>query len=176
MHNLDLIGSLVIGGLLLLALVGFSAYYTTSAHSNNVSQIEQRNLTEFGRVLEYDFNKIGYRVPFGAPIVAMDSTLIRFRADLDNDGVVDSVSWVRSGTRPDLVLTRHTSLAPRANFRIRVKDFALMGYTPGGAATLSPSLVDAIEVKILLEKTVRLTENFDLAGGYWIRRLYPKNL
>ena len=34
MHNLDLIGSLVIGGLLLLALVGFSAYYTTSAHSN----------------------------------------------------------------------------------------------------------------------------------------------
>jgi len=74
------------------------------------------------------------------------------------------------------VLTRHTSLAPRANFRIRVKDFALMGYTPGGAATLSPSLVDAIEVKILLEKTVRLTENFDLAGGYWIRRFYPKNL
>jgi len=176
MHNIDLIGSLVVGGLLLLALVGFSAFYALSTHSNNVNQIEQSNLTEFGRVLEHDFNKIGYRVASGERIVVMDSTVIRFRADLNNDGVVDSVGWIRSGTRPDLVLTRHTSLAPRADFRIRVKDFSLMGYSPAGIATLSPSQVRAVEVKILLEKQVRLTENFDLAGGYWTRRFFPKNM
>jgi len=176
MHNIDLIGSLIIGGLLLLALVGFSAFYTLSTHSNNVSQIEQRNLTEFGRVLEHDFNKIGYRVASGERIVVMDSTLIRFRADLNNDGVVDSVAWVRSGARPNLVLTRHTSLSPRADFGIRVKDFSLMGYSPAGIATLSPSQIQAIVVKILFEKPVSLIEGFDLAGGYWTRRFYPRNL
>ncbi|HOT97280.1 MAG TPA: hypothetical protein PLG50_11565 [bacterium] len=176
MHNIDLVGSFVVGGLLLLALVGLTAYFNMSAHSNNISQVEQRNLTEFGRVIEYDFNKIGYRVTSGDTIVAMDSTYIRFRADIDNNGTADSVSYIRSGQRPDFTLTRHTSLAPRSDFSFKVKDFSLRGYTASGALTYSKTQVHSIEFRILLEKEVRLPQQVDKHGGYWTRKFYPKNL
>ncbi|HNW61142.1 MAG TPA: hypothetical protein PKI62_15815 [bacterium] len=176
MHNIDLIGSFVVGGLLLLALVGFAAYFNMSAHSNNISQIEQKNLTEFGRVIEYDFNKIGYRVTSGDTIIAMDSTYIRFRADLDNDGTADSISYVRSGERPNFYLTRHTSLAARADFPVKVKDFSLRGYSQSGALTYSRTQVHSIEFRILFEKEVQLPQQVDKPGVYWTRKFYPKNL
>lgn len=176
MHHIDLIGSFIIGGLLLLSVMGLMFYFNMNAHSNNVSQIEQRNTTEFGRVVEYDFNKIGYRVVAGDKIVAMDSTSITFRADLNNDGVTDSVRYTRTGSRPNFILTRHTSMKPGSDFPFAVGDFSLKAYTSSGQTTWNRADIRAIEIKMLIQKDVQLQQQVDQAGAYWTRRFYPKNL
>ncbi len=176
MHHIDLVGSFVIGGLLLLSVMGLMFYFNMSAHSNNVSQIEQRNVTEFGRVVEYDFNKLGYRVNAGSKIVAIDSLSITFRADLNNDGVTDSVRYWRTGRRPLLFLTRHSSLAPARDFTIVVGDFALKAFAANGQTTWNIADICAIEFKMLIQKDVQLPQQVDKVGVYWTRRFYPKNL
>ena len=176
MHHIDLIGSFIVGGLLLVALLGLVVYFNLNAHSTNFTQIEQQNLTEFGRVVEYDFNKMGYRVTAGDTIVAVDSTFIRFRADLNNDGAADSVCYVRSGVRPNFRLTRHTTLAPRGDFALPVGDFSLRFFDQNGAATANPKAVRAIEFRLLLQKDLQLQNQVDRIGAYWTRKFYPKNL
>jgi hypothetical protein len=176
MHNLDLIGSFIVGGLLLAALLGFTLYFNASARTSILSQIEQSNITEFGRVIEYDFHKMGYRVTGGDTIISFDSTAINFRADLDNNGTPDSIQYWRSGLRPNFLLNRHTSIGSGADFTLPVKNFTLTGYDTIGNSTNFTDQIHSIEFKVLLQKDVRLPNHTNPIGVYWIRRFFPKNL
>jgi hypothetical protein len=93
---LDIIGSFLVGGILLL--MGLSL----NASSNEVRAVYsgnynlQANLTTLVEMLQTDFRKIGYcRVwqNMKDPIRIAQANRIRFRADLNNSGNVDSVTY-----------------------------------------------------------------------------------
>ena len=95
---IDIVGSMLIGGLLLLSALGMN-----SNASRNTFQVEedltvQQNLTSLIQNLEYDFRRIGYRSggyppPTDSCIVFGRSDSIAFLSDMDNDGNLDTVIW-----------------------------------------------------------------------------------
>ena len=94
MPDIELAGSFIIGGMLLLSIFSLNADIMETATLNNLGTNAQQNVTTIVSILEYDFSKIGYRVPPGtAAITALSDTTIAFIGDVDNDNSVDSVSY-----------------------------------------------------------------------------------
>jgi type II secretory pathway component PulJ len=96
---LDLIGSSLIFGLLLLMVIRVNGASGESLQSYRADLLVQQNLVMLVGLLEYDFRKIGYcKNPNKLPdptkyIRYADSIKIRFYTDVDNDGNVDSLSY-----------------------------------------------------------------------------------
>lgn len=117
---LDIIGSFAIGGILLLMglRLNASANETTAVYFGNY--ILQANITTAVDILENDFRKIGYcrdwrKIPDPTKSIRIaDSTRIRFWADYDNDGTLDSITYY-IGPTSDLSTTPN----PRDRFLYR---------------------------------------------------------
>lgn len=98
---LDLIGSIVIAGVVILMGLRFNDTIIGASHASKAGLNVQESLVDIVQSIEYDFRKIGYGVPNAAASIALaDSEHLRFRADVVNgvgepkpDGVVDSVDW-----------------------------------------------------------------------------------
>lgn len=90
---LDILGSMIIGGMVLLAVITLNTDMTDSSERMTHDLVVQENMMELAREVEYDFYKIGYRDSTGSPITAADSTSITFRGDIDDDGSLDSVRY-----------------------------------------------------------------------------------
>src|SRR5690242_4516995 len=92
----DLLGSIIIGGIVLLMLVAFNGNIMESAGTQTFRTIVQSNLTAVTDIMESDLRKMGFRVAGGvldSIITYADSTRIRFRGDFDNNGSVDVVDY-----------------------------------------------------------------------------------
>ena len=176
MNNISLIGSFAIGGVILLSLLTLSANFSGKSQSTMMSEIAQTHATEFGRVIEYDFNKIGYRVTTGSKILSADTSSINFVADLNNDGTIDSVSYYTATTNTGIKILRHCSLYQTSDYSINAANFNITGYDSTGATTTSIPLFHSIMVTIVLDENYPLMEETDQIGVFWRRRFFPKNL
>jgi hypothetical protein len=89
---LDLIGSTIVAGFVIL--IGLQLNMNTSGTENAIAaQVNvQESLADYTAQVEADLKKVGYGVadPKNA-IISADSNGIRFRADMDRNGSVDSV-------------------------------------------------------------------------------------
>ena len=98
---LDIIGSIIAGGFLLLILARTNASAIQNTYNNNSDLITQQNLSAVVILLENDFRKIGYmgdwtkagQIDPTKAILYADSTSIKFIGDIDNDGVMDTVYY-----------------------------------------------------------------------------------
>jgi len=101
---IDILGSMVIGSLLLFNLL--SVYHSTSDSSfvYNNDYIIQKNLKEVCELLEYDFRKIAYcadatKIPNPAKaILTADSNRIIFLTDIQSDGILDTMKYYLGST------------------------------------------------------------------------------
>ncbi|HUI29272.1 MAG TPA: hypothetical protein VLX91_03570 [Candidatus Acidoferrales bacterium] len=95
---IDIIGSMLIGGLLLLAALRMNDSATRNTFQSQEQLTVQQNMTSLIQNLESDFRKIGYRAGGYAPptdsctIYARNDS-IAFMSDLNNDGGLDTVIW-----------------------------------------------------------------------------------
>jgi len=96
---IDIIGSMVIGGLLMLILFRLQDNAVKNTYNYGGEAIVQQNLVEAVQLLEHDFRKIGYcrdwsQIPDPSrAILQADSTMISFLTDIDDDGTVDSLRY-----------------------------------------------------------------------------------
>ncbi len=108
---LDIMGSMIIGGILLLTLFRMNDNATRNTYNFSGELIVQQNLVTTVEVLEYDFRKIGYcEDPFALPhpekdaILFADTSRIKFLTDImeppyddpHGDGVIDTVEYFLS--------------------------------------------------------------------------------
>ncbi len=91
-YLLDIIGSTIIAGMVVMVLLTVNINTTTSSSALLFTTIEQRKITAATELIQYDFYKIGYLVP-GEKIAIADSNEIKFYADIDNDTEIDSVHY-----------------------------------------------------------------------------------
>ena len=89
---LDLIGSFVIGSIVILMLANFNSTVNTSATQNLYEGVTQREMKSTSFAIEEDMYKIGLRIN-GEKITKADSTEISFLGDIYNFGLIDSVSY-----------------------------------------------------------------------------------
>lgn len=157
---LDILGSTIIGGLLLMILMRMNASSAQNNYLYSGEQIVQQNIVEVVKLLEYDFRKIGYcsvwsNIPDPAKaIIHADSSSISFLTDQVTsanpygDGVVDTLKYylssktvLSSTPNPnDMLLYRVFNHDAVAGANLGVTQFKLTYFDANGAKiTTMPS-------------------------------------
>ncbi|MCX6175305.1 MAG: hypothetical protein NTZ27_11185 [Ignavibacteriales bacterium] len=127
---LDILGSTIVGGILLVILWRLDDAATQNTFNYGGEVIVQSNLVEVVQLLEYDFRKIGYckdwtKIPDPSQaIISADSTSIRFLTDTNMNGIVDTLRYYL-GPASELTMTPN----PRDRMLYRVENHN----TPAGA-------------------------------------------
>jgi type II secretory pathway component PulJ len=96
---LDILGSILIGGLIMLILFRLNASATSNLYNNTSEANVQSAMISVGTVLEHDFRKIGYckdwtKIPDPTKaILFADTSSIKFLTDINNNGSVDTLYY-----------------------------------------------------------------------------------
>lgn len=96
---LDIIGSILIGGVLMLSIFRLHNSSTEDLYRGSGNLAAQTNLATVVQILETDFRRIGYcadwkQIPIPTDaIIDADSISIRYLTDVDKDGLVDTMHY-----------------------------------------------------------------------------------
>jgi hypothetical protein len=118
---LDILGSIIIGGILLTTLFRMTDRATESTYNKTGDLTIQQNIASVVRTLEFDFRKIGYcadwtQIPIPSKsIIFADVDKIKYLTDVDKNGTVDTMSYY-IGPASELIYTAN----PRDKFLYRV--------------------------------------------------------
>ena len=187
---LDLIGSIVISAYVILMGLQLNQSIAGSFDASKANLNVQESLVDIVRSIESDFRKIGYNVADPKTSIAvMQPTYLRFRGDIDNDGVVDSVSWYVGAPLTTLandsirVLYRQVNDETPVGTALGVTEVRLAYLTEAGKVTTVPSQVWIIETTLRVESPytvadqVKGYEEMDYAKGFWRQtRLASRNI
>jgi len=199
---LDIIGSIVIAGTLMISMLNINSNLMDRCHGANASLVAERDGAGLLEVLGTEFRRIGLRSTAPSAILVAGADTLRFvgnvEADTSSSSAPDTVMYclgpldattpnpndhalyrVRGAGAPDTmkVATGVTSL----DFQyFDVSGTLLDAATAAG----SPSLVKGIELTVRLENTTPIMEwNPDslaivptYPGQDWLIRVRPKNL
>lgn len=200
----DIIGSIIIGGIVLLMLIVFNGNIMESSGTQTFKTIVQGNLTNVTNIMEYDFRKMGYRLSPSqdTAISYADDNKIVFRGDIDDDGSVDVVQYyvdnVGAGLTAnpnDLVLHRRINGGSPINMYVGTISLSFQYYgandAPITTVPVSPATLPTIKgVKVSLNiqskdrfydtrKGQYISNPFNdtsYAGAYWQRIIKPQNV
>jgi lipopolysaccharide export LptBFGC system permease protein LptF len=188
-YLLDIIGSTIIAGMVVMILMAVNINTTTSSAAILFTTIEQQKITQVSEIIQYDFYKVGYLVP-GEKIAIADSNEIKFYADIDNDTKIDSVHYY-VGYTTDLSYTSNPNDKPlyrQRNYQdsllaeIPVVDFNLSYYDSIGNSLDYSSLtnsagrdrIKSIKIKITVESDELYADEYRTSE--WKKKISPKNL
>lgn len=176
MGSLDLTGSFIVGGIILFTLTAVFIRFTSSSQSAIINEFTQSSLTNVSEVIDYDFNKLGYRVGSSSKITSIDTASISFLADLDNNGSIDSISYFTRSVGGYLKLVRRNSSLTPPEWEVTIDDFDVAGYDSTGIATFTIPNIKSLKIGLLLNNEIFTTDSTEIIGAYWEKRYYPKNL
>ncbi|MCX7874855.1 MAG: hypothetical protein N2321_01670 [Melioribacteraceae bacterium] len=190
---LDILGSTIAGGMLLMILFRLNDAAVQNSYNYTADLIVQQNLVEVITLLEYDFKKIGYCKDWtkiadpSKAIIFADSTNIRFLTDVDNDGNVDTMRYYvgptsqLSGTpNPrDRMLFRVVNSATPASANLGITQFNLRYFNALQQQMSFPitnfSQIQTIQLNIMVESSYSYAN--DYSKVFWRQiRLSAKNL
>lgn len=195
---LDLAGSILIGGLIMLILFRMNDASVENVYNNGGELTLQQNLAVTAQVLENDFRKIGYCNDWqqindpSKSILLADSNRIRFLTDIDLDGTgpdgeVDTLfyylgptSELTSTPNPrDRLLYRVVNNETPKGVNLGVTQFKLVYFDALGDTINFPILVPSeayvIEINLTVENTAGYSEKY--SSAFWRQiRLVARNL
>ena len=188
---IDTAGSIIMAGLVMLAVLKLNASLSDAGSDTNASVITQSNITAIANTITYDFYKIGYRA--SPAILLADSNAIVFRADLDQDGNPDTVHyWVSSplsgsDLNPNMrILYRSVNnglptgaTLGQTYFNLQYFDSTGARINISGADSTNLSIlarIKSIRVAVSVESPNKLMSDSTYAGAYWEEYISPKNL
>jgi len=188
-YLLDILGSVIAGGLVLITLVQFNS--TTSEMRNEFQSTHtiQSSAKCFSEVIDFDFYKAGFRVPHPDIFLAASDNTIKFLADLFNDGSIDTVEYYLGNTSK-FYSTENPNIRPvfrkinsgSASAIGLVKDFKITCNDSARAPISNPLLetfngrrmIKSISFNIIFESQLKNNETYQAAQ--WKKSIYPKNL
>ena len=192
---IDLAGSILIGGLILLILFRMNSSAVENVYNNGGELSLQQNLSVTAKVLENDFRKIGYcadwkKIPDPSKsILLADSTRIKFLTDIAENGLenVDSIYYYLGPTSEltqtpnprDRFLYRVVNNETPTGINLGVTQFKLIYFDALGDTInlpiIVPSEVYTIEINLTVENTAGYNEQY--SSAFWRQiRLVARNL
>lgn len=184
---IDVAGSFIIGGIIILIMANLNIYINTSSAENLYTNIVQDNMASTVNILEHDFYRMGYGINNGR-IIEADSNSIKFISDLNNSGVYDTVAY-SVGTTSDLSGTQNPNDKPlyrtlnngSPKYTESVTNFDLSYYDSLGNkfnyASLNSSTIRSKIRIIKIYLKIESTEPVDgvYQSAEWERKIFPKN-
>lgn len=194
---LDLAGSILIGGLIMLILFRMNDAAVENVYNNGGELSLQQNLAITAKVLEDDFRKIGYcadwkKIPDPSKsILLADSNRIRFLTDVDKgsgpDGIVDTILYAVGPTSElsqtpnprDRFLYRIVNSETPRGINLGVTQFKIIYFDALGDTIdfpiAVPSQVYTLEINLTVENTAGYNEKY--SSAFWRQiRLVARNL
>jgi hypothetical protein len=194
---LDIIGSVIIGGMLLLILFRLSDSATENAFNYTGELTSQQNLSTVVQILEHDFRKIGYcanwqKIPDPSKsIVEADSNKIKFISDLlpdgNPDGNIDTVTYYLGPTSElastpnpnDRLLYRVINGISDGGVNLGITEFKLIYFDALGDTLhfpiAVPGAITSMEINIAVENTSGYDNKY--SSVFWRQiRLAARNL
>ena len=186
---LDIMGSVLGGGILLLILIRMNATAIQNNYEYSGERIVQQNLVEVVTLIEYDFRKIGYwnyqpniKNPIPDParaIIQADSSSITFLTDIVTpdhpygDGSVDTLKYYVGPTSEltntpnpnDRILYRVINHNAPAGSNLGVTQFKLTFYNAEGARIVTmpaipPFGINTIQIDVAVENPAAYGNNY----------------
>jgi hypothetical protein len=195
---LDLMGSVVIGGLLLLILFRLNDATVENNYVYGGEAIAQANLVEVVQLVEHDFRKIGYcrdwsQIPDPSKsILVANQNSIQFLTDENNDGNIDTISYYLGTTEElsntpnpnDRMLYRVLNDNQPQGANLGVTQFDLFYYDAMGnklSFPISvPSEIYTMQINIKVEDVYGYDRKYDeekFSSAFWRQvRLASRNL
>lgn len=149
--SLDLLGSYIIGGLVLILMTAVILNFQEGTNETLLNEISQVSLAQMSQTMDKEINNLGYRVSGPEKVLSVDYRSIAFLSDIDNNGVVDTISYRMDRTKNGPVVTRRIS-SPDLGARSWTTRGAMVlfsAFDSTGAQTTDPSLVRAVEASML---------------------------
>ncbi len=190
---LDILGSIIMGGLLMLILWRMNASATDNNFNYGAEVALQQNLTTVALILEHDFRKIGYCKDYNKifdpskSILYADSTSIKFLTDDKDNGNLDTMyyylgptSELTSTPNPrDRLLHRVINGQTHLEANLGVTKFRLVYFGAlGDTLTLPiahPGSISLIEIDLAVENPYAYNNEYSQA--FWRQiRLAARNL
>lgn len=190
---LDIIGSMIIGGILLSITMRLNDAATEKTYNNSGELSMQQNLAVVAQILEKDFRKIGYCADWNnfpdpsKAIVFADTSRIIYLTDIDSDSDMDSINYYL-GPASELsatpnprdrllyrVLNNETPLASNMGVtQFRLVYFDALGDTIPPPITTAGAIT-SIEINISVESVAAYDEKY--SSAFWRQiRLVARNL
>jgi hypothetical protein len=190
---LDLLGSVVIAGFVILIGLRLNQTIAGNADASKANVNVQESMVEIVRTIEYDFRKIGYKVPEEQwAIIDTSSTMITFLSDIDDNGAIDVVKWwagpkITTLPNPNTVmLYRQVNSETPTSSNLGVTNFKLRFLDQEGKDPDSFGGIYIIEITLQVESPYKVQDqvnpdlNYDEMGyavAFWRQtRLASRNI
>ena len=190
---LDIIGSIIIGGILMSIVFRLSDATTEKTYNNGGELILQQNISTVARIIERDFRKIGYCADWNKlpdpskAILLADTSRLKFLTDIESDGNLDSLyyylgptSELKATENPrDRILYRVVNDELPAKSNLGITQFYLVYYDVLGDTVSLPitnyGLISSIEINVTVENVAAYDTSYSKA--YWRQiRMVSRNL
>ncbi|MBK7105018.1 MAG: hypothetical protein IPH62_07030 [Ignavibacteriae bacterium] len=195
---IDLIGSTLVGGFLLLLLFRLNDASVENNFVYGGEAIAQSNLVEVVQLVENDFRKIGYckdweKIPDPSKSVLNASlNSIRFLTDENNDGIIDTIYYYLGSAQEltqtpnpnDKILYRVVNNSTPMGANLGVTQFDLFYYDALGNQLsfpiTVPSAIYTMQINIKVEDVYgydRVNDDEKYSSAFWRQvRLASRNL
>ncbi|HLG31725.1 MAG TPA: hypothetical protein VI362_01700 [Ignavibacteriaceae bacterium] len=190
---LDIMGSIIIGGILMMITWRLSDAATAKTYNNSGELSLQQNLATVAQILEHDFRKIGYCsdwTKFPDPskaIIYADTSEIIYVTDLDLDADMDSIRYYLGPTSElygtpnprDRVLYRVINQETPKPSNLGVTAFKLAYFDASGDEIPTPVTVPGLIASLEINVAVETVAAYDTAysSAFWRQiRLVARNL
>ena len=190
---LDIIGSVFIGGILLLLIIKLNLFASNASFASDNELKMQQNAKTLAEILNYDFRKVGYNHD-GVSIIIAEKERFKFVGDLERPGesgygIIDSVEYfVRDSTHSlgtanenDIILVRVVNGADTiagASLGLVKIDFSYLDSLATPTNILSK--IKYIKTELWVEPTEPvnnfITGEQDSVFTYWEFTIYPRNI
>ena len=190
---IDILGSIIIGGILMMIAWRLSDAATEKTYNNSGELALQQNMVTVAEIIEWDFRKIGYCADWNKlpdpskAILYADSSSIKFLTDIDANCTLDSIyyylgpaSELSSTENPnDKILYRVINNETPVQSNLGITRFYLVYYDALGDQIDLPisnyGLIAGIEINVVVENVAAYNENYSTA--YWRQiRMVSRNL
>lgn len=181
--HLNLIGSIVIAGIIFLTINRFHSSMIENSHEKTFGAITSQNWSSMAKLIEYDFNKMGFGVTSNInPLVLADTSRIHFLSDIDENGAVDTVKYILSNVTAaqatenpnDRILYRLVNNQLMREAPVGVTRFRLRYYDNRGNIETVLSDIRTIEITLEVECTTQFNDRY--RNYFWQTRISPPNL
>jgi len=186
---IDILGSIFMGAAVILIVTNLNIQMMNRAKEQvqiNGSLYKSVGLSE---TLQYDLYKIGYKDSSSAKIIEADSSKLKFRADIDNNTSIDSVTYTVSSS-PVLTATNEYAVYRQINNSAAtlvayVTECKFIYFDSLGTDISYGSLSSAVHrarIKTLQVNTTTRSEtgagtsSTDYQSTVWNKKFRPKNL
>ena len=178
---LDLLGSSIIGGFVLLMMINFNIFQSNTMFASDSELQLQQNAKTLAEILNHDLRKIGYNYDNTA-FVQADSEYVSFYSDINRDGSVDLVEYFLGDTS---TASSTTNPSDRVLYRIVNNDTSKgpslgltklrFSYLDGvGSETTTLSNIKYVHAELWIKSVEPVQDEYIFT--YWEMTINPRNL